>query len=69
METAALAIGVRSVLSEKSVMESCSVPSLRLSELRAWVKEKEPVRETMPDPVRSPLLKSLASIPDPPSVQ
>ena len=34
-----------------------------------WVKEKEPVRETMPDPVRAPLLKSLASIPDPPSVQ
>ena len=40
METDALAIEVRSDLSEKSVMESCSVPSLRLSGLREWVKEK-----------------------------
>ena len=69
MRTAVLATALERDLSVKSPMLSCSVPSLRLSELSAWEKEKDPVRETMPEPLREPLLKSLASMPEPPMDQ
>ena len=69
MSTASLATPLVRALSVNRPMLSCSVPSLRPSALRECEKEKEPVRETMPDPVREPLLKSLASMPDPPTFQ
>ena len=65
METAVLATALESDLSEKRAMFRFSVPSLMASALMAWEKEKTPVLETMPDPEREPLEKSLALMPVP----
>ena len=69
MSTAVLATALERELSVKSPMVICSVPSLRPSALREWEKEKEPVRETMPEPLRSPLSKSVDVMPLPERVQ
>ena len=67
--TAVSATGFLSDLSLKREMISFSSPSVVRSSLKRCEKEKEPVRETMPDPVRDPLARSLESMPLPERVQ
>ena len=54
METAALAIGVPSVLSEKSVMESWSLPFCGAIGAEGVLKGEGSLRLTMPEPARAP---------------
>ena len=63
MVTLVSAIGVRRSCSANSMIVAVSVPSVRRSSLKAWLKEKRPLSSTLPVPVSSPLARSSVLIP------